>query len=269
MKNERLYELIVDWLAGNLDEIQEVGLKIELQKKGYNINDLKELQQLIDTMDQIDVPEPGTEMSANFYSMLQKEEAKSSKRWNPIRFLSEIPGQFTQRAFLRPVFVVLILLIGFGLGYLFNSGFGQNRKVKEMSSEIQYMQETMMLALLEKPAATDRIQAINMTSQMDDISENIVESMLYTLNNDPNDNVRLITAEALLEFARDDTVREGLMESIEQQDSPMIQMTLADGLVALDEKRSVPYLRRLLDRDDLFDVVRDKIETGVQLLSKI
>ena len=67
MKNEKLYELIVDWLAGNLDEIQEVGLKLELKNRDHNIDELEELQQLIETMDEISIPEPSQEMTDGFY----------------------------------------------------------------------------------------------------------------------------------------------------------------------------------------------------------
>ena len=269
MKNEKLYELIVDWLAGNLDEIQEVGLKLELKNRDHNIDELEELQQLIETMDEISIPEPSQEMTDGFYKMLDKAEVKIRRRRGILNIFSGLKDGLVQKGFAGIAYAVVLLLIGFVLGFLLTSRPGGSQKMNEMSAEINQMQEMMVFVMLDKSAPTDRIKAIHMTSQMDQINPNIVDGLLFTLNNDPNDNVRLIAAEALLAFAQNDNVRHGLLESIEQQDSPIIQMTLTDGLVAMEEKKSIPYLRRLLDRQDIFDEVRAKLETGIQMLSKI
>jgi len=269
MKNEKLYELIVDYLAGNLDEIHEVGLKLELKNRGHDLNDLEDLEQLIETMDRISIPEPSLEMTEDFYLMLEKEELKLKRKVGFLNVFSWIKDGINQTGFARIAYAVILLLIGFALGFVLTSGTGNSHKMNEMSAEINQMQEMMVLAMLDKSAPSDRIKAIHMTSQMDRINPNIVDGLLYTLNNDSNDNVRLIAAEALLAFAKDDNVRHGLLESIEQQDSPMLQMTLTDGLVAMDEKKSIPYLKRLLERQDIFDEVKTKLETGIQMLSKI
>lgn len=269
MKNEKLYELIVDWLAGNLDEIQEVSLKLELKNRSQDIDDLEELKQLIETMDEISIPAPSQEMTDGFYEMLDKADVKIRRRRGILNIFSGLKDGLVQKGFAGIAYAAVLLLIGFVLGFLLTSRPGNSHKMNEMSAEINQMQEMIVFAMLDKSAPSDRIKAIQLTSQMDKINPNIVDGLLFTLNNDPNDNVRLIAAEALLAFAQNDNVRHGLLESIEQQDSPIIQMTLTDGLVAMEEKKSIPYLRRLLDRQDIFDEVRAKLETGIQILSKI
>jgi hypothetical protein len=90
---------------------------------------------------------------------------------------------------------------------------------------------------------------------------------LATLNNDPNVNVRLTTLEALTHFARDPVVREGLIQSILQQESPLVQAALADVMLRLQEKRAIPSFKKLLLQKDLNGMVRTKIEETITRLT--
>jgi hypothetical protein len=97
----------------------------------------------------------------------------------------------------------------------------------------------------------------------------VVSALLSTLNNDPNVNVRLATLEALAPLAQQDaTVRLGLVHSLAQQPSPLVQSSLADVMVQLQERRSVKPLRELLKQADLDETVKDKIEQSIRTLSK-
>jgi hypothetical protein len=94
----------------------------------------------------------------------------------------------------------------------------------------------------------------------------VAEALLTTLNNDPNVNVRLVTLDALVRFARDPLVREGLIKSIAQQDSPLMQSAIADVMVKLQEKGSVQSLQELLRKKDINEMVRKKIEQSIHRL---
>ncbi len=73
--------------------------------------------------------------------------------------------------------------------------------------------------------------------------------------------------EALTQYAGDASVREGLVKSLALQDSPMVQVALADVMVKLQEKRSVKALKTLLQKEDLNDLVKVKIEQTIKDLS--
>ena len=135
-----------------------------------------------------------------------------------------------------------------------------------MKIPIHMMKEMMMLTMIEQPSASERIQAVNLTNDLNSVNDKIINALLKTLNNDPNVNVRLITVEALYEFAGNPKVREGLIQSISQQESPLVQIALADVMVSLQEKKSVDQFRLLLEKKDLNDAARMKIEESMQVL---
>ncbi|MEQ8532682.1 MAG: HEAT repeat domain-containing protein, partial [Imperialibacter sp.] len=88
-----------------------------------------------------------------------------------------------------------------------------------------------------------------------------------TLNTDENVNVRMVTVEALARFGRYPEVRQALVSSISKQSSPMVQIALAEAMVALNEKGAVEALKGLLEKDDLNDIVRQKVQQSIEVLT--
>jgi hypothetical protein len=163
-----------------------------------------------------------------------------------------------------------IALICFGSGYwFFNTGKGgkQEQELQTLTSQVHELKQTMMLALLENPSASERIRAVSYTGEIKHADKEVIDALLATLNNDPNVNVRLSTLDALTHLAKHPEVREGLIQSIVQQDSPLMQSAIADVMLKLQEKRSVGSFKELLKQKNLDPEVKDKIrQTITQLI---
>jgi anti-sigma factor RsiW len=143
----------------------------------------------------------------------------------------------------------------------------EGKQLEALTAQVHEMREIMMLSLLQNPAASERLRAVSYTSEIRHVNPNIAAALLATLNNDPNVNVRLTTLEALTHFARDPVVREGLIQSILQQDSPLVQAALADVMLKLQEKRAILPFKKLLQQKDLNGMVRTKIEQTITRLT--
>jgi HEAT repeat protein len=116
-------------------------------------------------------------------------------------------------------------------------------------------------------AATERLRAVSYTKDIDDANTHVIDALLMTLNNDPNVNVRLVTLEALSGLAHDARVREGLVQSLTRQESPLVQVALADVMVKLQEKRSIKPLKKMLQQQGINDLVKTKLEKTIRQLS--
>jgi hypothetical protein len=143
----------------------------------------------------------------------------------------------------------------------------EGKQLEALTAQVHEMREMMMLSLLQNPSASERIRAVSYTSDIRHVDPNIAAALLATLNGDPNINVRLSTLEALTHFARDPVVREGLVQSILQQDSPLMQAALADVMLRLQEKRAIQPFKKLLQQKDLNSMVRAKIEQTITQLT--
>jgi hypothetical protein len=144
---------------------------------------------------------------------------------------------------------------------------GEARQLEELTAQVHEMRELMMLSLLQNPSASERMRAVSYTSEIRRVNPKIAEALLATLNSDPNVNVRLTTLEALTHFSRDPVVREGLIASILQQDSPLVQAAMADVMMKLQEKRAIQPFKTLLQQKDLNGMVRSKIEQTITRLT--
>ncbi|MEO8172702.1 MAG: HEAT repeat domain-containing protein, partial [Sediminibacterium sp.] len=138
-----------------------------------------------------------------------------------------------------------------------------NQEMASLSAEVRDMKKMMMLSLLENPSASERIRGVSYTSEIKSGNKEVIEALLTTLNSDPNVNVRLVTLEALTQYADDAAVRTGLVQSIVEQDSPIMQAALADVMLKLKDKRSVKSFRKLLQQKDLDHSIRNKIEQTI------
>ncbi|MDR3716044.1 MAG: HEAT repeat domain-containing protein [Puia sp.] len=141
-----------------------------------------------------------------------------------------------------------------------------NKQIDSLSSQVSEMKQMMMLSLLENPSASQRIRAVGYTDEIGSANKKVIDALLATLNEDPNVNVRLITLEALSKYSKDPRVRQGLVQSITRQESPLLQSAIADVMVKLQEKRSIKPLQTLLDKKDLNEMVKTKIEQSIRKL---
>ena len=267
MKKEKLEELFAEYLNSEISLQQKEKLKEILKQNGYKLDELSDLESLYNQLDEFQVPEPDEKMDDRFYSMLEeykeKERKSEQKREKAVAIFKSL---FPQKYLPQVAYSLLLLIIGFTAGaWIFQNSKYENQIV-QMNSQIQEMQQVMMLTLIDQPSATERIKAVNIVNNFDQVDDKIIDALLRTLNNDPNENVRLVAVETLVEFANNPRVREGLIQSITKQESPLVQIALADVMLALQEKKAVEQFNRLMERKDLNDTVRNRLEKTVNVL---
>ncbi len=220
-------------------------------------------------MEQVPVTEAPAGMRADFNAMLDNYKASLREDKNItgslIQYLKDL---WNIQPRLRMGYGIALVLVAFGIGYITNRELsGNSAQINQLSSQVQEMRNMMTISLLENPSASERMRAVEYVSEAKKVNRQVAEALLTTLNNDPNVNVRLITLEALSNLASDPFVREGLVQSIVQQESPLVQSALADVMVKLQEKRSVKPLQKLLHKEDTNETIKSKIEQSILKLS--
>ncbi|WP_428661019.1 HEAT repeat domain-containing protein [Runella sp.] len=218
-------------------------------------------------------PNPGPEMQTRFFEMLYSIEQEEPISMPDFRSRLTNFFHFGRRPVigLQIAFCLLLLGIGVVAGYRWRepntlSDTAQQR-IDTMEVQVQQMRRMMMLSLLENPSATERLQAVSLSAELDQADANVIDALLTTLTYDTNINVRLVTLDALTQYADNPQVREGLIRSLAHQDSPLVQMALADLMVKLQEKRSIKPLQQLFRQKGVRPVVKAKIEQSIKLLS--
>ena len=273
MHCELANEQFADWLAGKLPTAEQILLDEHIAECPACRQELADTRQLWQRLAAVPTPKPSPAMHTQFYAMLDTFEAAEQKTqphtWSA--FLNRIRQAWTPEWSLRLAYCIILLSIGAGVGYLLSERqspeVAYQQRIDTLSAQVQDMRQMMMLSLLENPSATERLRAVSYTDDIHEADEKVVMALLTTLDNDANVNVRLVTLEALIKLANNPRVREGLVQSIAHQDSPLVQSALADAMVKLQEKRSIKPLRKLLNDNGLNSLVKTKIQQSIRQLS--
>ena len=129
------------------------------------------------------------------------------------------------------------------------------------------MRQMVALSLLQQQSASERLKGVSWSNQLDQPGAEVLSALLGTLMHDPNVNVRLASIDALKKFGETQWVRRGVLQALEEQASPLVQIALIDLVVEMQAKESVDTLRRLTKNTALHEAVRKRAEWGIERLS--
>lgn len=265
---ERLEKKIADYLENHHDETHRQALEQAGQNGELDTGRVADLQQFFARLEKLPAPEPGPKLRSEFYQMLALEKQKQQAATSPWQGLGKFLTALLQALPLgRLAYTGVVLLLGAFLGFWFQQHqSADSEKLSALTAEMQQMKQVMMLTLLEQPSTTDRLKAVNLTTDMATANNQVIRALLETLNADPSVNVRLAAIEALHQHAGNPMAREGLVQSIARQESPLVQLALADIMLAMQEKESVKPLQQLLKKRGLNKAVKTKVEQTIQVL---
>ncbi len=263
--DNKLKELIAEYLADELSEENRIKLDVLVKQSGTDLNALLEIYENLST---IDVPEASNKMDDAFYSMLQTEKrALLDKKSYFISIKEKIVEFIAMPTVPRLAYGFILFLLGLIIGNFLLPNRGYENQLSSMSQEMKEVRELMVLAMIERPQAVDRIKAVNYANEMSEADQKVIDALFKTLNNDDNVNVRLAGLDALKKYVSNPKIREGLVNSFQYQDSPMVLIELADLMIRLQEKKSLDELQKLLNDKELDPNLRLTIENGIQVLT--
>lgn len=258
-------EIAIEWwmedLHGQLSDERKQALELYLNQYPKLREELMESASTWQELEKVETPGPGPDMEARFRAMLEGYATGSERKRN---VLSETFSRWIHTNWQTSLASLCLgLLIGF---FLLPQ---EDDNVETLSAEVSQMKKMLMLSLIEKPQAQERIRAVNMADEVSGSDERITGSLISTLNNDKSINVRLAALEALLAYGNKESVRESLVRSIARQDSPLLQVALADAMLLLQEKKAIREFSNILEAESIDENVRFKLKSTIETLKEI
>jgi len=261
---------ILDYLQGRLSEAER--LQVDDLRRSSPAFDARfnEVRRVWKVLDERVVPEIDHSLKNNFQAMLKtfELEQEHKKVYSPAHTWRSLTDLLDYKPKYNWAYAILLVAFGASFAWLFlqprsypNAGLSQEMIGKKQAT---------MLSMLEDPAAVERMRAISYTSEPGVADGKVVKALLVTLNTDPDENVRLVTLNALTQLADNPKVRAGLVSSIVKQDSELMQVALAEAMLHLQEKRAVKSFKKLLSGQNMTnDMIRKKLEQTVKKLETI
>ena len=261
-KREIARDLWLKRTQGALSETDQKSLDDILASLPDLEREFQELDDLILKLENIEIPEPSQEMDLRFQAMLAGySQARSDS-------FQAVIGKVLDWAALRWKVATASMALGFMMAFFFFPK-GDSKEIARLSEDLSEMKKVMILNMIEQPKAQDRIAAVSMTSEVKMGDEKIINVLINTLNTDKSLNVRLAALDALLPYGKNATVREALIASIHKQDSPLLQVALADAMVLIQGKEAVGAFQELMESPDMEETVKSKLQSTIKILKEI
>ncbi|GAB5399563.1 MAG: hypothetical protein Aureis2KO_11480 [Aureisphaera sp.] len=265
MDKERLHELWPDYVLGQLSDAQRNEIDSYLEEYPEMKIEMSDWDPLLEALDN-NWSEPSNNMDAVFYENLNaqaKAETKDS---------TTQPKVFRLNPWFLGVAASVVLVLGFFIGTEWNteeSTNGEtlittNEKLKAAEEETNELRTQLVISLADQPTASKRLEALSEVKKLDTATDKVIEALFKMLNTDPNVNVRLAAVTSLSKYVENPIVREGLVMSITQQESPLVQIALAELMVTLKEQKSINSMETLLKKPDINEAVKMKLEESIK-----
>jgi hypothetical protein len=259
MDKIKIQQLIDKFDAQQLTPAEQIEFEKLIESGDIDIEQLGTTSHFNERITKMDFGTPGAELDDRFYQMLALEKGASKKR--SFRHFFSWPELLPKLAFAS-----VALIAGIAIGY-FAQPEQKATDVQLLSQEVRDLKEMMMLSLIEKESASERLRAVSLTQDMDQASASVTGALIRTLNEDDNVNVRLAALEALKPYVKQSIVREQLILSIANQQSPLVQIAMAELMVEMQEKSSVTQLEKIMRSQRTPAEVKKKIKESIQVLS--
>lgn len=259
MEKNKIEEIVTKYNEGVADPAEILQIEQLIESGAIQLHQLQELTLLDEQLIKLNDPKPSINLDDKFYSSLKAEKKRAKSE--------SFSFNFSDWNILAPrlAFGLALIILGFLGGYLLQRP-SSSGEVKQLTQEVSDLKEMMMLSLLEKESATDRLKAVSLSTEINQVSKKVTAALFKTLNEDENANVRLAALEALTSYSKDSEVRKELIKSISIQDSPLVQVALAELMVAIQEKKSVKELQKLLQNEKTPKEVKNKIKNSINVL---
>ncbi|MEW5901898.1 MAG: zf-HC2 domain-containing protein [Acidobacteriota bacterium] len=273
MTYENIKEKFADYLAGDLDEKSLAEVRSHVATCASCRAELESLSAVWTKLGVLPQEHPSPGLRDRFYNMLEayKEGVeRGAKKVGLIGSLVCWAGRLMPK---RPVFQLalsfLLVVLGLGGGYALSSR-GRTAAQNQMAGlrqEITDMRRMMAVSLLKQQSPSERLMGVSWSARLDQPDDELLDTLLDTLNHDRNVNVRLAAVDSLYLFYDHPRVKEGLVRSLSEQTSPLVQISLINLLVEIRERRAAEALRTLIQDEKLNPEVRKRAELGLAQLS--
>ncbi len=270
MTCHNIREKFPDFLIGDTDETTRTQIQGHLIDCSTCREELESLSAVWTKLGVLPEERPSEALRGRFYTMLDAykqglEQEKPRPRWQ-----TYLANGWERLWPHQPAFqfslAMLLLVVGLTGGFLIRGSTPAAAELMPLRQEMESMRTTLAMSLLDNQSASERLRGVSLSSQMKKPDPRLLETLVFTLENDSNPNVRLAAVEALYLFRDLPEVRQGLSGSLTKQNSPLVQVALIDLIVSIKEQRAIDALRSLIQNEKLDPLVKERAEQGLERL---
>ncbi len=268
MKCEEIGELLPDYLQGRLDS----DLAVQVEKHLAGCAECREEAALWESLALLPEEQPSAALADRFKAML---ESYQEGRWEKSRLAAghktnATPmlwglGNFRHVPAAGIVWACLFLACGYLIGR--HSDRGSEAQLNAVRQELTATRQMVALSMLQQQSASQRLEGVSWTTRVSGPDPQVLNALFHTLRFDSNVDVRLASLDALSRYAGSPEIRRELVDALQNQQSPLVQIAIVDLLVDLHDRSAVPQFMKLEQGSKLDPTVKKRVDWGIEQLN--
>ncbi len=219
--------------------------------------DDRRLQRLME-----DCPEevPDSRLRNHFQQLLEREKRQTEKKTVPVKRLPTA-------AWLNVAAAVVLIAVGIGIGRFWTTNSQSTKEVAALHQEIEETKALLRQVVNGDLSASQRLQRVQVSNQLERADPEIRDVLIRAMNTDDNVNVRIAAIKALTDFTDDATAQTALVQSLNLQEDPFVQLMLIHVLVRIKEDQAIPQFKKIIRDESVDQSVQDEAQRGIFQLS--
>ena len=272
MNCERVTQLTPDYLQGSLPHDDAA----KLEEHFAQCAACNETVTLWNSLGLLPEEQPSPVLRARIEGMIRAYREAPAVKFAPARKSRSFAWFGIDWARFAPMavgFAALMLAVGYFAGH---SGARQaenatttnsNAQIAAMQTELNNVRQLMIVSMLQQQSASERLQGVSYTAQDQQFDPKVIGALLHTLRADSSVDVRIAALNALSRVgAQQPQIRQGLIDALQPQQSPLVQVALIDQLVELKDRSAVNQIQKMREQPNVNPAVKERAEWALAKL---
>jgi hypothetical protein len=268
MKCEEIAELLPDYLQEGLGLEQKKIVERHLE----SCVECGEVAGLWKKLALIPDEQPSAAARERFEAMLQAYQAgrgdesvtrrapdKGTSIWGVFQWLRSPVGAVA--------WSIALVALGTYFGMQLGSTKSNSQDLAAMHTELTNMRQMVALSMLQQQSASQRLEGVTWTRREGQLDPQVLAALVHTLRYDQSVDVRLAALDALSRHAGQPQVKKTVVDALQEQQSPLVQVALIDQLVEWRDAEAAPRLEKLRQTPNLNPTVRQRADWAISKLN--
>ena len=267
MKCEEIAELLPDYLHEGLVAERKSVVERHLE----SCVECREVAGLWKKLALIPDEQPSAASRQRFEAMLQAYQTGRGDERTPRRVNRETSIWNVFQWLRSPVgavaWSIALVALGTFLGLQLGNTKSNSQDLAAMHTELTNMRQMVALSMLQQQSASQRLEGVSWTRREERLDPQVLSALTHTLRHDPSVDVRLAALDALSRHAGQPQVKKTVVDALQEQQSPLMQVALIDQLVEWRDAEAAPRLEKLRQTPNLNPTVRQRADWAISKLN--
>jgi anti-sigma factor RsiW len=131
-------------------------------------------------------------------------------------------------------------------------------ELASLHAEVTSMRQLVALSMLQQQSASERLQGVSWSTREDHLDPQVQAALMRTLRSDGSVDVRLAALDALSRHAAQPLVRKNVLDALQDQQSPLVQVAMIDQLTEWRDPGAAQHLKLLEQTPNLNPAVKQR-----------